>query len=81
MEHEPVLLFDNKPIGSSPAYELLTISEAALFFRISKTSMRRLQERRAIPFIKVGGSVRFAKGDLIAYLQKSRIGPINQQTL
>ncbi len=72
---EPVLLFDNSPSGS-PLAELLTVAETAEFLRISKSGVRRLQQKRQLPFIKVGGSVRFAKSDLLTYLEKQRVEPI-----
>jgi len=56
--------------------ELLTISEAAEFLKISISGMRRLQQERHIPFFKVGGSVRFAKSDIIEYLKERRIESI-----
>ena len=66
-------LFDNKPTDSSPVLELLTISEAARLLTVSASTMRRLQQRRAIPFIKVGGSVRFDKRDLASYVEQHRV--------
>jgi excisionase family DNA binding protein len=68
---DDVLLFDNN-LGdfSSP---LLTLSEVAEFLKISVTGVRRLQQQRHIPFLKVGGSVRFLKEDLIFYLRKQRM--------
>jgi excisionase family DNA binding protein len=53
--------------------ELLTIAEVAEFLKISESTVRRLQQRRLIPFFKVGGSVRFTKSDLVSYLEKQRV--------
>lgn len=75
---EPVLFFDNKSNGSHSTVELLTIPETAGFLKISATSVRRLQQKRLIPFIKVGGSVRFAKSDIISYLEKRRVESIDK---
>ena len=61
------------PIDSKPAIDLLTIAEAAELLKISVSGMRRLQQRRRIPFIKLGGSIRFARQDLTSYLQKNRV--------
>lgn len=58
---------------SSPTTELLTIAETATFLNTSASSIRRLQYGRHIAFIKVGGGVRFAKRDLVAYLEKQRV--------
>jgi excisionase family DNA binding protein len=65
------------PADSSQAIELLTIPEVAELLKISVVTVRRIQERRLIPFIKVGGSVRFAKGDITAYLEKRRVESID----
>ncbi len=73
---EPVPLFDNSSTGSTDI-ELLTAHEAAKYLRISMTGVRRLQQARHLPFFKVGGSLRFAKSDLLAYLQKRRVEPID----
>jgi excisionase family DNA binding protein len=53
--------------------ELLTIVEVAEVLKISATGVRRLQQARQLPFIKVGGSVRFLKRDIIVYLEKQRV--------
>lgn len=58
--------------------ELLTIADVAELLSISVPSVRRLQQRRSIPFIKIGGSVRFAKDDIKSYLQKRRVEAIDQ---
>lgn len=75
-EDDPVLLFDNAPSSSTPAIELLTTVEVAEFLKISATTVRRLQQGRHIPFLKVGGSIRFAKDDLVSYLEKMRVEAI-----
>jgi excisionase family DNA binding protein len=71
---EPVLPFDNKPTRSLPL--LLTISEVAELLKISIPGARRLQQKRRIPFIKVGGSIRFATNDVLSYLEKQRVESI-----
>jgi excisionase family DNA binding protein len=73
---DPALLFDNKPAGSIPVVELLTTSEAAKLLAVSVPTIRRLQQRRAIPFIKIGGSVRFDKRDLVSYVERNRVGSL-----
>jgi excisionase family DNA binding protein len=73
---DPVLLFDNSPSDSNRAIELLTIREVAELFKVSVSEIRRLQYARKLPFIKVGGSVRFARSDLMAYLAKRRVESI-----
>jgi excisionase family DNA binding protein len=61
---------------SISALELLTIEEVAKLLKISMSSVRRLQQQRRIPFIKVGGSVRFAKDDLVSYVERERVESI-----
>lgn len=76
IETDPVLFFDNQS-GGSNLEELLTISDVAALFKISTMGVRRIQQKRQIPFHKVGGSIRFRKTDLIAYLQKVRVEAID----
>ncbi len=71
-------LFDKQPNEPGPAIELLTIAEAAGFLKVSKSSLRRLQQGRHVPFFKVGGSIRFARSDLTFYLARQRVGSIGQ---
>jgi len=65
-------------IEPGPALELLTIPEVAELLKISASGVRRLQQARHIPFIKVGGSVRFSKEDISSYLKTRRVGSIDQ---
>ncbi len=57
--------------------ELLTIKDVAELLKVSTTTIRRLQQGRHLPFIKVGGAVRFAKSDLAEYLEKARVEAIS----
>ena len=63
-------------IEAGPVLDLLTIVEVAKLLRISVPSVRRLQYQRRIPFFKVGGRIRFAESDIVAYLQKRRVHSI-----
>jgi excisionase family DNA binding protein len=65
-------------IEAAPTTELLTVPEVAALLKISILSVRRLQQRRQIPFVKVGGSVRFNRTDVAAYLDKQRVPSIDQ---
>jgi len=64
------------PVEIGVALELLTIAEVAKLLKISVPSVRRLQQQRHIPFFKVGGRIRFARSDVVAYLQKRRVHSI-----
>jgi len=66
----------NEAVGSGLAADLLTVVEAAKYLRVSVSAIRRLQQGRRVAFIKIGGSLRFARSDLAAYLVKRRITPI-----
>jgi excisionase family DNA binding protein len=63
---------------SIPTLELLTIHEVARLLKISVSSVRRLQQRRRIPFVKVGGSIRFIKSDLLSYVDRERVESIGK---
>ncbi len=66
------------PTGSSPVVDLLTVPEVAELLKISTSGVRRLQQQRTIPFIKVGGSVRFDRRDIAMYLERNRVNAIGQ---
>ena len=78
IESDPVSLLDNKSNDSHPAIDLLTTTQTAELLKVSVTSVRRLQQGRHIPFIKVGGSVRFAMCDIESYLGRRRVESIDQ---
>jgi excisionase family DNA binding protein len=59
--------------NSNSTIELLTIAEVAKLLTISVSGVRRLQQARCLPFVKIGGSVRFCKSDIVSYLQNSRV--------
>jgi excisionase family DNA binding protein len=63
-------------IDCDPSIDLLTIREAANLLRLSVSGLRRLQRQRRIPFIKLGGSIRFDRRDLANFLNKNRVQTI-----
>jgi excisionase family DNA binding protein len=65
-------------IEPGPEPELLTIPDVAALLKISPSGVRRLQQASQLPFIKVGGSIRFSRQDIASYLQKHRVGSIDQ---
>ncbi len=65
------------PTVASQTLELLTIEEVAELLKVSVSTVRRLQEQRALPFLKVGNSVRFFIHDILSYLQKQRVASID----
>jgi excisionase family DNA binding protein len=72
-ESEPVSVFEKTSSTSDPVVQLLTVRQTAELLGISIPGVRRLQERRRLAFIKVGGSVRFAMSDIVSYLEKQRV--------
>jgi excisionase family DNA binding protein len=53
--------------------ELLTVKDVAALLHLSVSSVRDLQARRQIAFIKVGGALRFEKRDVIEYIKQRRV--------
>jgi excisionase family DNA binding protein len=64
------------PIDCDPSTDLLTIREAANLLRLSVSGVRRLQRQRRIPFIKLGGSIRFDRRDLTNFVNRNRVQAI-----
>jgi excisionase family DNA binding protein len=64
-------------IDADPLLGLLTIPEVAELLRISVPTVRRLQQQRQLPFIKVGGRIRFAQSDIALYVAKRRVRSID----
>jgi excisionase family DNA binding protein len=64
-------------IDPDPTSGLLTIPDVAELLRLSSSTVRRLQQRRKIPFLKVGGRVRFMRSDIASYLEKQRVRSID----
>lgn len=57
--------------------ELLTVADVARLLKISVSSVRRLQRRRQLPFVKVGGRVRYTRSDVAEYLARQRVEAID----
>ncbi|MGY4197848.1 helix-turn-helix domain-containing protein [Bradyrhizobium sp. USDA 4520] len=53
--------------------ELLTAKEVAKLLQLSESKVRDLQSTRHLPFIKVGGAVRFEKRDIVEYLKRRKV--------
>ncbi len=63
------------PTHISPGEEprALNIDRAAAYLDTSVRHMRRLAAERRLPYVKVGGKVRFLPEDLDAFLQAGRV--------
>ena len=64
------------PTDSNQPAVLLTVADVAELLKISASSVRRLQSDRKIPFVKVRGSVRFARADIVSYIARCRVEAI-----
>jgi len=60
--------------------DLLTVDEAAEFLRVKKTTLYTWAYRRQIPSQKVGGALRFRRGDLDRWL-KAQERPVQVYSL
>lgn len=55
---------------------LISPDELSELFKISKSSVYRLIDKREITFYKIGGKLRFSKTDVEKYLKSVRIDPV-----
>jgi excisionase family DNA binding protein len=53
--------------------DLLTVDEVAEFLRLTAKGIYSLVEQRRIPFIKVSNRLRFARADVLAWLEGNRV--------
>jgi excisionase family DNA binding protein len=53
--------------------DLLTVGDVAETLKVSRSLVRRLQQTRKLPFVKVGGCVRFSKKDVVEYLKRQTV--------
>jgi excisionase family DNA binding protein len=65
-------------IDADPFLGLLTIADVAELLKVSVSTVRRLQQQRTIPFIKVGGRIRFTRNDIASYLETNRVRSIDE---
>jgi excisionase family DNA binding protein len=65
-------------IDADPIEGLLTIPDVAAILNISIPTVRLLQQQRKLPFVKVGGSIRFERGDIASYVAARRVRAIGE---
>lgn len=64
-------------IGSNKTMELLTPDELASMLKIPKNpGVYDLVSKRKIPYLKVGGRLRFVKEEIVAFLEDSIVEPV-----
>lgn len=61
--------------GAGPLPELLTLSEVCAFLKVKPSYVYSLTSTDRIPFRKFGGTLRFVKAELLAWLDRGRGGP------
>lgn len=52
---------------------MLNITEAAAYLSTSVRHMRSLIFEKKIPYVKIGGKIRFLRSDLDAYITANRV--------
>jgi excisionase family DNA binding protein len=65
-------------IDADPVEGLLTIPDVAAILKVSIATVRRLQQQRKLPFIKIGGSIRFERSDVASYVAARRVRAIGE---
>lgn len=61
--------------GAGQLPELLTLSEVCAFLKVKPSYVYSLTSTDRIPFRKFGGTLRFVKAELLAWLDRGRGGP------
>ncbi len=55
--------------------KLLTLDEAVDLLQVSKPTLYRFTSQRKIPFIKIGGLIRFSEVKLLQWLEEMTVVP------
>lgn len=58
--------------------EILTLKEVALYLKLAEKTAYRLAAQGKLPGFKVGGSWRFKKVDVEAWIEERKVGPGNR---
>ena len=64
---------ETREVGLSRKRHLVNIEELAARLAISKTGAYRLVARKALPFYRISGILRFDVDDIEAFLQNNRV--------
>ena len=59
---------------------LIKIKEVAGMLSMNQTSIYKLVYRKAIPYIKIGGAIRFDKDKIIAWINQNSYDMINPKS-
>ncbi len=66
------LKIGEKPIEEQPQERLLTTNEACEFLRCSKPTLHRWKKAGIVPFIRIGGNIRYRESDLTELIEGGR---------
>lgn len=66
---------------SNNGLELLTIREVKELFKIKESKIRKAILNREIPYVKLGGLVRFKHNDLIDFIEDNTVSIKNPKLL
>jgi excisionase family DNA binding protein len=61
-------------ISNNNCVDLIDVQEASIFLNMKKSRLRNLVFQKQIPFLKIGASVRFDKGELLRWLASKKQG-------
>lgn len=59
--------------------KLLTIDQVAEMFIVSKPTVYRMVQSRILPFYRIGRHLRFDEGEILDYLERQRVSPIEER--
>ncbi len=62
----------NKIKTNTLEIEFLTVAEVCALLRISRPTLHQLTKSKTIPSVKIGGSIRYQKRQLIEYLTNNQ---------
>ena len=59
---------------------LIKIKDVAVMLSMNKTSLYKLVYHKAIPYIEIGGAIRFDKDKIIAWINQNSYDMINPKS-
>jgi excisionase family DNA binding protein len=59
------------------APDLLTVEEVAQMLRLTRKGVYSMVEARRIPFVRVSNRVRFLRCDVLRWLERQRVEPVD----
>lgn len=72
---EPAIADRRAPAFRAVETEFFTVYELAAWLGVSPTTIRRLVARRAVPFHRLHGVLRFRRKDIEKHLDATRVNP------